>query len=276
MAVTHEGLTTSEKLVLLKKEVEKMGSALVAYSGGVDSTFLLKISKDVLGDRVLAGIGKSDTYTRDEFEDAINTAARLGARYVVVETEELASAAFRENGKDRCYLCKSELFSRLKEIAERERLSSVLDGTNVDDLSDIRPGLRAGRELGVRSPLAEAGLGKDEIRKLSFQYGLETWNKPQMACLASRFPHGTEITAARLKQVEECEKFIRKLGIKELRVRYHGEIARVEVGKEEIPRFLDPGLRSAIILKLKEHGFRFVTLDLEGYRTGSMNEKQDD
>lgn len=263
---------TAWKYDRLKAMLRTMKSALVAFSGGVDSTFLLKVSHDVLGDNVLAVIAESETYPKREKEEAIRLAEALGVRFRVIRTKELANPDFTKNPPERCYFCKSELFKKLKEIAEEEGLAQVLDGANFEDSGDYRPGAQAGLELGVRSPLKEVELVKQEIRELSRDLGLPTWNKPAMACLSSRFPYYTEIEKNALNRVEKAEESLRAIGFSQLRVRHHGSIARIEVDVKDLPRFLEPETRKRIIEELKELGYGYVTLDLAGYRTGSMNE----
>lgn len=244
----------------------------MAYSGGVDSTLLLKVAHDVLGDRAVAVIASSETYPSEEAEAAKKIACNMGARLIIIHTDELQNRDFIRNASDRCYHCKMELFGKLKQIAVQEVLNCVVHGANIDDLGDYRPGHKAAEELGIRAPLQEAGFTKSEIRELSKQIGLPTWDKPSLACLASRFPYGTPISAEILKQVDEAEKLLKNLGFRQVRVRHHGNIARIEIGPEELHRLLGNGLRQKIAERFKELGYLYVTVDIEGYRTGSMND----
>ena len=273
---------TSEQLIVsveaaaklhgLRDILQGMDAALLAYSGGVDSTFLLKVAGEVLGERVLAVTAVSPTYPRQEHARAVRIAHSLGARHIFVRTEELNDPRFCQNPPERCYHCKKELFGKLYDIAAREGVGVVMDGSNLDDCADYRPGRKAASEAGVRSPLVEARLRKAEIRALSRDMGLPTWDKPAMACLASRFPYGEPITRQQLQRVERAEDFLRQLGFAQLRVRSHGLLARIEVDAARVPELCKPELRQRVIKKLKGLGFLYVTLDLEGYRTGSLNE----
>lgn len=263
----------TDKYQELEKILLDLGSAVVAFSGGVDSTFLLRVARDVLGaDNVVALTATSPTYPRYEFEESRRLAAEMKVRQVVVDSNELEIPGFAQNDPRRCYYCKQELFSICRDKAKEMGFAFILDGSNADDLKDYRPGREAAQELAVRSPLLEAGLDKDEIRSLSRELGLSTWHKQPFACLSSRFPYGTEITPERLQQIDRCETFLREHDFRNYRVRYHGETARIEVAVEEIPHLLDETLRTTLVEEFKAAGFTYVALDLEGYRTGSMNE----
>ena len=261
-----------EKLDNLERIIGEMRSLLVAFSGGVDSGFLLFVAARSLKERCAALTATSPTYIESELMEARRFAANINVDHIIVESNELEIENFAENSPKRCYHCKSELFKICKERAGERGLGFVADGSNVDDLADYRPGREAARELKVRSPLVEARLTKSEIRELGRYLGVSSWDKPALACLSSRFPYGTRITEERLKLVSEGESVIRALGFKEFRVRYHGDTARIEVGAVEITRLLDDDLRKEIVDSFKRIGFIYVTLDLQGFRTGSMNE----
>lgn len=264
---------TQIKYNRLRSIVAELGSVVIGYSGGVDSTLLLKVATDVLGSNAIAVIGKSATYPTAEYEEAASLAKSLGARYIEVGTEETDVLKFQENPPDRCYFCKTELFGKLTDIARKENIAWIADGSITDDAGDFRPGMRAKKENEVRSPLLEAGLSKNDVREISKHLKLPTWDKPSFACLSSRFPYGFGITKENLTKVDRAETLLRNAGFKYFRVRHHDEkTARIEVGPEEIQRLLDDPLRQFLVAKLKEMGFTYVTLDLQGYRTGSMNE----
>ena len=267
-----ESQTLEQKLVELKQLLESIGSVVIAFSGGVDSTFLSKVAFDVLGDNALAVTATSATYPQVEFKEAKQLAKDIGIRHEIIVSEELDIPEFSSNPPNRCYYCKGELFSKLREIADQHGFTHVADGTNADDVYDHRPGLQAAAEQGVRSPLKESNLTKSDIRELSQRMNLPTWNKPSFACLASRFPYGSTITREKLTIVDEAERFLRELGIQQLRVRHHDQIARIEVSLEDMGKFISDGIREQIVEKFKELGYTYVTLDLNGYRTGSMNE----
>ena len=266
-----EGAGASRKLAMLEKHLEALGSVVVAYSGGVDSTFLAYVATKVLGEKALLITAASETYPQWEKDEALALASRYGWRHRTIRTSELAVLGFAENPPDRCYYCKRELYSKLKMIAQQESHQHLIDGTTTDDIGDYRPGRRAAGELDVRSPLLEAGLSKEEIRELSRMFGLETASKPAFACLASRFPYGSRITQEGLSAVEAVEAELRRMSFRQFRVRHHGKTARIEVWPEEIEKFGSDATRRSILRVAKRHGFLYVTVDLEGYRTGSLN-----
>lgn len=247
-----------------------MGSVLVAYSGGADSTFLLKAASAVLKKKVLAVTADSPTYPKGELVFSKKITAGLGVRHRIIRTAELKDRNFAANPVNRCYFCKKELFAKLKKLSRENKLKVVIDASNASDKNDYRPGSVAGRELKIRSPLQEAGLSKEEIRKLSKKLGLPTWDKPAQACLASRIPYGSRICAKTLARIHKAEAALKEMGFKQLRVRHYAESCRIEVPKSDIPRLT--GKRRQIVDRFKKIGYNYITLDLEGYRTGSMNE----
>lgn len=265
----------NKKIDDLRSVLRGMKRVLLAYSGGVDSTFLLKILKEEIDQDVLAITACSETYPVSEIKEAETIAEDIGAAHILINTDELSNPRFSSNPENRCYFCKKELFERLKEIADISGIEWIIDGSNLDDDSDHRPGRIAAEELGVRSPLKEVGLTKDEIRKASKAKKLPTWNKPAYACLASRFPYGTELTKENLSRIETAEQAMKKLGFNQIRIRHHQDIVRIEINQDDISRFLDTGIRSKIIDELRGLGYPYITLDLDGYRSGSMNETLD-
>ncbi len=264
--------TLQQKYDDLKRSLREIGGIAVAFSGGVDSTFLAAVAAQELGDRALAVTAHSPLYPEHEQQEAASLAGQIGIRHETVVSDELDVPGFASNPPNRCYLCKSELFTVVRSVADRHGLAAVADGTNADDTSDYRPGRRAAAECGVLSPLLEAGLGKDDIRALSRELGLPTAEKAAFACLASRFPYGTHITEEKLIAVGALETELRALGFHQFRVRHHGEIARIEVGPDELEGVCSGTARERIVAAAKQAGFRYIALDLEGYRTGSMNE----
>jgi uncharacterized protein len=265
------GLDWHARLERLEAWLRPLGKVVVAYSGGVDSSVLFKVAHQVLGSGALGVIGRSDSYAERELQLALEQAGQFGGQVEVVSTGELADPSFRSNPVDRCYHCKTELYRELRAVAERFDASAILDGTIADDLSDWRPGRRAAAEALVRSPLAELGFTKADVRAAAAHLGLASSLKPASPCLASRIPYGVEITREKLEMVELGEELLRSLGFAELRVRHHEELARIEVPASELPRLLEPGVREKLIEGLKRLGYRYVTLDLEGFRTGSLN-----
>lgn len=260
-----------EKLNGLRSLLNDMGGVVIGYSGGCDSTLLAAVAREELGERAILVLAASETYPAAEIAEALHTAAKLNLPVTRIDTDELADEAFAANTPERCYFCKRELFGKLAAIGRERRIRWVADGSNVDDLDDYRPGGRAAAELGVRSPLREAGLTKAQIREISRRLGLPTWDKPSFACLSSRIPYGTRIAPAILTRLDAAEAFLKDLGFRQVRVRHHGDIARIEVESAAIGRLAEPEIRRRVAERFKTLGYLYVTLDLDGYRTGSMN-----
>jgi uncharacterized protein len=263
--------TLDAKYARLVGLLRDMQSVVVAFSGGVDSTLLARAAGDALGDRALLVTADSETYPEAELAEARRLAELMRLRHVVVRTDELANPEYARNGANRCFFCKEELFGRLAPIAEREGIGTLVYGANMDDLGDHRPGMKSAAERGVRAPLIEAELTKREIRDLSRQLGLPTWDKPSFACLSSRFQYGDRITAEKLRQVDAAESFVRSLGFRQFRVRHHDRLARLEIPLDEIPRLWEDGRREAIVTRFREIGYLYVAVDLGGFQSGSAN-----
>jgi uncharacterized protein len=267
----HPTSPLADKHARLRELLGGYSSALVCFSGGVDSTLLLRVAHDVLGDRCVGLTTVSVTMAASERRAATELAAQIGARLEVVDSHELEREGFAQNPTDRCYHCKAELLEIARPRADALGVAEVLLGTNLDDLGDHRPGLRAADERGARHPLVDAGFSKADVRALSRQLGLPTWDKPQLACLSSRFPYGTEITPERLRRVDAFEDGLRALGFRQLRVRYHNEVARLEIDAADLPRAVEPAIRESIVTLGRAQGFTFVALDLAGFSSGSLN-----
>ncbi len=259
------------KLDVARTRLRDLGSVLVAFSGGADSALVLALAQQALGDAAAAGMGLSAAYPAEEIDAARTFAAQLGVRFLTVDTAQLEDPAFLRNDSQRCYHCRDELYAQLRTLAGAHGIAAICDGTNADDLHDHRPGRRAAEEAGVVSPLAEAGISKAEVREASRALGLPTWDKPQQACLSSRIPRGVPITLTALRRVEKAERLLRAEGFRQLRVREHGECARIEVEAGDIARLLDDALRTRIVEGLRACGYAFVSLDLEGFATGKLN-----
>jgi uncharacterized protein len=261
----------SEKERALRETLSSLGSVIVAYSGGVDSAYLAYVANDTLGDRALAVTADSASYPERHREMATRIAAQFGLRHEIIHTGELERPEYRANPANRCYYCKHELYTHLSRIGA-ERRAVVVDGNNADDRGDYRPGRQAAREFGVRSPLDEVNLGKEEIRQLARSAGLPTWDEPASACLSSRIPYHSEVTEPKLRRIEAAEQVLHAHGFRVCRVRHHDDLARIELGRGELPRALEPEMSAALVSELKAIGYRYVTIDLQGYRTGSLNE----
>ncbi|MBI5464056.1 MAG: ATP-dependent sacrificial sulfur transferase LarE [Ignavibacteriales bacterium] len=265
--------TITEKYSNLQETLRLLGSVAIGYSGGIDSTLVLRVACDVLGANALAVIGRSATYPTREFEEALATAQKFGARIRVVDTEETDNLKFQQNPPNRCYFCKSELFGKLHAIAAEEGIAHIADGTITDDLVDFRPGMAAKREQNVRSPLLETNFSKADVRELAKHLGVPFWDKPSFACLASRFPYWTGITKENLMKIDSAETFFRDHGFRQFRVRHHDDTTvRIELSQQEFPQLFDAAFRSKCVAHLKSLGYTYITVDLQGYRTGSMNE----
>ena len=265
-------MNLQDKYGKLQEYLKDLGGVVVAFSSGVDSTFLLRVAHDVLGDRAVAVTASSCSFPVRELNEAKTYCAENGIEHIIVASEELDIDGFRQNPKNRCYLCKHELFEKILKIAEEKGLPAVVEGSNMDDNGDYRPGLLAVKELGIKSPLRYAELSKAEIRELSRELGLPTWNKQSFACLSSRFVYGETISEIKLSMVDKAEQLLLDMGFHQVRVRIHDKMARIEVQPRDIPRLVEDANREAITQKFREYGFSYVTVDLIGYRTGSMNE----
>ncbi|MYD52301.1 MAG: ATP-dependent sacrificial sulfur transferase LarE [Dehalococcoidia bacterium] len=269
--VARTEIGTNEKLDALKSNLADMRHVIVAYSGGVDSAFLAAVANEVLGQASLAVTAKSPSLARSELEGAVQVAATLGLNHRVIETAEVERDDYRVNDPNRCFFCKEELYTHLSTLPEA-RYSQIINAHNLDDTGDFRPGINSAKKRGVRSPLVEAGLTKAEIREQSRAMGLPTWDKPAQACLSSRIPYGTPVTVEALARIAEAEEYLRSLGVERLRVRHHDMVARIEVGAEDFSILLDEETRRGVIERFREIGYSYVTLDLEGFRSGSLNE----
>ncbi|MGP0566583.1 MULTISPECIES: ATP-dependent sacrificial sulfur transferase LarE [unclassified Nitrospina] len=265
-------MTLHDKHKRMQAQIAALPGAIVAFSGGVDSTLVLAIAHAALGERVLAVTGRSPSVPERELEASKKLARHIGARHLIVDTGEIHNPDYTANPANRCYFCKTELYDHLKRIASERGLPYILNGTNSDDLGDHRPGLVAADEAKVLSPLADSGMTKQDVRDLSQELGLPTWDKPAMACLASRVPYGQEVTTEKLSMIERAEDVLLAMGLRQVRVRHHGDIARIEAPQDDLPMLLDPEQARIIESKFREIGFQFVTVDILGFRSGSLNQ----
>ena len=262
-----------QKYEKLKAHIAGMKSVLVAFSGGVDSALVLAIAKQTLNQNVLAVTAQSESLPQRELVEAQRVAEEIGVEHLILTTEEMASTQYRENPTNRCYFCKSELYGKMQAISKERRLAHIVNGINRDDLGDHRPGIQAAKDYNVQSPLADTGFGKEDIRALAKEIGLTVWQKPAMACLSSRVPYGQPISAEKLSMIERAEDILFSMGFSQLRVRHHGDVARIELLPEEIPQFFTGSIAEEVNTRFKQIGFHFVALDVEGFRSGKMNEK---
>ncbi len=261
-----------DKQQKLESGIKSLGSVLVAFSGGVDSALVLAVAHSVLGREVLAVTAQSPSLPERELSSAVEFTRLIGAKHLVVKTEEMSLPQYRQNNADRCYYCKSELYGKLQKIAEERKLLHIINGINLDDLGDHRPGIGAAREAGVVSPLCDAGFAKQDVRDLARKLGLPIWDKPAMACLSSRIPYGQAVTEKKLSMVEQAEDLLLSMGFKQLRVRHHGDIARIELNKDDIARFFANGLADSVQKQFSQIGFNYTTVDIAGFKTGRLNE----